>query len=161
MTETIVLTIIGGVVTILTALIGKLSFDMSRTKTDAKAARHASEKTEHSINNRDTPLSDRLDAVGEAADAAVAAVAAVAETLKDHGRKLDTHTKDLRGVDESVGILRGADRDLQKGLASNQRELAAHIRESRKSMELADSTERTVRRFLPLLIKHGIDPDAT
>ncbi len=157
MTETVILAIIGGVVTILTAFIGKLSFDLSRTKRDAKAARHASEKTEHSINNRETPLSDRLDAVGKAADAAVTAVASVAETLEDHGRKLDTHTKDLRGVDVSVGILRGADRDLQSGLADTRRELADHIRESRKSVELANSTDRTVRRFLPLLEKHGID----
>lgn len=38
MTETVILTIIGGVVTLLTALIGKLYFDASRTKQDDKAA---------------------------------------------------------------------------------------------------------------------------
>lgn len=160
-TETVILAIIGGVVTIMTALIGKLSFDLSRTKKDAKAARHASEKTEHSINNRSTPLSDRLDAVGKLSETAIAAVASVAETLESHGRKLDTHTKDLRGVDESVGILRGADRELQRGLAGTQRDLDQHIRESRKSVALANSTDRTVRSFLPLLEKHGIDPDNT
>lgn len=123
MTETIILAIIGGVVTILTAIIGKLSFDVGRTKKDAAAARQAAVKTEHSINNRPTPLSDRLDAVQKSVDK-------VASVLEEHGQKLTTHTKDLRGIDESVGILRAADRDLQTGLASTRRELNAHIEDT-------------------------------
>lgn len=86
MTETLILSIIGGVVTILTALIGKLIFDVFRTKKDASAARSAAEKTESSINNREFPLSDRLHAVGATASAAVQAVARVATTLEEHGR---------------------------------------------------------------------------
>lgn len=130
MPETVVLAIIGGVVTLLTAIIGKLTFDVSRTKKDASAARTASEKTESSINNRDSPLSDRLDAVGTAAADALEAVNEVAKTLKAHGQKLDTHSKDLRGIDESVGILRSADRDLQRGLAHTQREFSLHVIET-------------------------------
>lgn len=123
MPEPIILAIITGVVTILTALIGKLTFDMSKTK-------KAAVKTEHSINNRDTPLSDRLDKVGEAAASALQAVNKVAETLEAHGHTLATHTKDLRGIDENVGLLKGADRDLQKSISSQRGELSEHIRDT-------------------------------
>lgn len=112
---------------------------------DASEAKAASVKTESSINNRDSPLSDRLDVASKAAIDALEAVKDVAETLKTHGQKLDTHTKDLRGVDESVGILRSADRDLQKGLAHTQRELNIHIAETGP---MKDKINRLAGKFL-------------
>ena len=123
MTETIILAIIGGVVTILTALIGKLSIDVGRTKKDAAAARVASQKTENSINNRPTTLSDRLDGVLEA-------VEKVQSTQKEHGEKLMTHTRDIRGVRADIGGLQGADRQLRKDVAAANRQISEHMRET-------------------------------
>lgn len=130
MADPVAIALISTIGTILVALIGKVSLDLSRTKKDVVRARAASEKTESSINNRDSPLSDRLDVASEAALDALKGVQQLAETLKDHGSKLDRNTKDLRGIDQSVGILRGADRDLQEGLALTQRQLTDHMAET-------------------------------
>ncbi|MGP9490600.1 hypothetical protein ACT3UD_18205 [Glutamicibacter sp. 287] len=123
LTEAVLLSIIGGVFALLTAIVTKLSFDVSKTSKDTAAVHQ-------SINNRPTSLSDRVDDVGTAASDALDAVNEIATTLKAHGQKLDTHSKDLRGIDESVGILRSADRDLQKGLAHTLREFSLHVMET-------------------------------
>lgn len=123
MPETVILAIIGGVVTILTAIIGKLSFDVGRTKKDAAAARQAAVKTEHSINNRPTSLSDRLDGLMDA-------VSKVQSTQREHGEKLTTHTRDLRGVRADIGGLQGADRALREDVASTNQQLSRHMRET-------------------------------
>lgn len=110
----LILAIIGGVLMRLTAVIGKLSLDVSKTT-------KATVKTEHRINNLDSPLSDRLDKIGTAAMDALEAVNEVAKTLKTNGQKLEKHSKDLRGSDESAGILRSVNRDVKKGLAHTPR----------------------------------------
>lgn len=116
MPETVILAIIGGVVTILTAIIGKLSFDVNETK-------KAAVKTENSINNRPTSLSDRIDGVMDA-------VSKVQRTQREHGEKLATHTRDLRGVRADIGGLQGADRALREDVASTNQQLSRHMRET-------------------------------
>ncbi|MFK0082714.1 hypothetical protein [Glutamicibacter sp. NPDC090743] len=131
LTEPILLSIIGGVFALLTAIVTKLSFDMSRTRKDTAAVHQ-------SINNRPTSLSDRLDEV-------IDALKRVEAKQKGDGQKLDTHTKDLRGIDDSIGILRSADRDLQKGLAYTQREFTQHVNETGP---MRDKINRLADKFL-------------
>lgn len=116
LTEPILLSIIGGVFALLTAIVTKLSLDVSQTRKETSAVHK-------SINNRPTSLSDRMDVITEI-------LVRVEAQQKTQDQKLDTHTKDLRGTDESIGILRSADRDLQKGLAHTQREFSAHMIET-------------------------------
>lgn len=123
LTEEVLLSIIGGAFVLLTAIVTKLSFDVSKTRKDTAAVHQSS-------NNRPTSLFDRVDDVGTAATDALDAVNEIAAILKTHGQKLDTHSKDLRGFDDSVGIVRSADRDLQKGLAHTQREFSLHVMET-------------------------------
>lgn len=131
LTEPILLSIIGGVFALLTAIVTKLSFDVSKTRKDTAAVHQ-------SINNRPTSMSDRVDEVIEALER-------VEAQQVNHGRKLDTHTKDLRGIDDSIGILRSADRDLQKGLAFTQREFSLHVKETGP---MKDKINKLAEKFL-------------
>lgn len=99
----------------LTVIIGKLSFDVSTTK-------QAAAKTENNINNRASSLSDRLDDVLEA-------LSKVQRTQQEHGEKLATDTRDLRGVRVDIGALQGADGRCEDVESMNQ-QLSRHMRET-------------------------------
>jgi hypothetical protein len=137
---------------IMTAIVGRLSIQVGRVRTDAAATRKLATRTDHSINNRDTPLSDRLDDVKGVAQAALDAVGKVAETQ-------DEHTRDIRGIRQDMGIMTGVDRGLREDIANTQRNLSAHVTETRRTIELADKTASTVRQFLPLLDTTGTRPE--
>lgn len=123
MTEPVLLAIIGGVFSVMIALIGKLTFDVSKTRKDAAAVHQ-------SINNRPTSMSDRIDSLSDQMSGVLKAVGQVQQTQKEHGEKLVTHTRDIRGVRSDIGGLQGADRQLREDVASTNRQLSTHVRET-------------------------------
>lgn len=136
---TAIVTTLGG---ILTLILGKLSFDLARVKKSSHKTHVLSAKVEHSINNRETPLSDRLDAV-------MAAVQGVATVQTEQGKTLDAlkeiqeeHTKDLRGLRKDDGQLRGEVREVRTALSE-------HLAQTEESMAI-------IRKVAPL-----VQPGAT
>lgn len=84
MPEPVIITLITTLGAILIALIGKVSWDVSKTRKDTAAVHE-------SINNRDTPLSDRLEAVGDSATAANLAAVGLKTTVDELARKFEAN----------------------------------------------------------------------
>ena len=128
MTEPVIITLITTLGTVLVALIGKIAVDTSKTKKHAEQAKTAAQKTEHSINNRPTPLSDRIDGLAGQIQATSESVSAVA--------------KDLRRLRDEQALTRGDVLGLRDVDASNHRETQQlrkdfqhHVEETRPLVE--------------------------
>lgn len=151
MTETVILAIIGGVVTILTALIGKLSIDVGRTKkdaraaaTDAKAAAADSKEARIQVkNSHDTNLREEGDERH----------AEILETLKSVIRDVQGIRDDNLATRKDIGILHGSIRGLGRDItglretdAQARSELSAAVTERNEQLE-------RVRLDIPALIR--------
>ncbi|WP_417372732.1 DUF2746 domain-containing protein [Glutamicibacter protophormiae] len=132
MTETVILAIIGGVVTILTAIIGKLSIDVGRTKKDAKsAAADAKEARIQVKNSHDTNLREEGDERH----------AEIVETLKSVVRDVQGIRDDNQATRRDIGILHGAIRGVVRDItglretdAQARSELAAAVTERNEQL---------------------------
>lgn len=127
---------------VMTAVIGRLTFQVGKVRKDATAtavdaaeARRLATRTDHSINNRDSPLSDRVDDLHKDVRAAVRTMTAVAEKLTTQGVELSAQgvelreqRKDILGIRKDhletrkeVGILHGEDREIRDVLTDHIR----------------------------------------
>lgn len=105
MSETVLLAIIGGAVTLLTALIGKLSFDVGKTKKDASsaaknasaAAADAKEARKQVKNTHTTNLREEQDERHEEITAALSNLREVVDGLKSSTTET---ARDVRGLRE-------------------------------------------------------------
>lgn len=119
MSDEVLVTLISTLGVIITALLGKISFDLGHAKRDAKAV-HESINNRTDKDGKPIPLSDRLDDVFRMAERAEA-------TAQEASR----HAK---GAREDVNELFTADRQqrrdilaLQEGINETQRQLADHL----------------------------------
>jgi septation ring formation regulator EzrA len=138
--DEVLLSVIGGVVTILTALIGKVAWDGHRT-------RQHTEAVHESVNNRPTSLSDRLDEVH-------GAVSAVAHVLEEYRRRFQVMRdeqsalrEDVRGLSEADRDVRAAARDLEKRFAEHLEEARGAREQTRQAFGLAAQALETVKQI--------------
>lgn len=81
MSEPVILAVIGGLVTLLTALIGKVVVDGHHTRRETRAVHE-------SINNRPTTLSERLDEVLAEVQHNTAVTRGMRADIIDHDKRL-------------------------------------------------------------------------
>lgn len=114
MTEPVLLAIIGGIFSVMIALIDKLTVDVSKTRKDAVAVHQ-------SINNRPTSLSDGMDVLGTG-------IEQVKGILNEHGKKLEDHTDDIGRLRRDIGDLRDDDQELRSSVKEVGRKLTTHTK---------------------------------
>ncbi|WP_313812977.1 DUF2746 domain-containing protein [Glutamicibacter sp.] len=121
MSETVLLAIIGGAVTLLTALIGKLSFDVGKTKKDARsAAKDAKEAREQVKNTHTTNLREEQDERHEATVSALREIARDVRGLRE----------DHQATRMDIGHLRAEDRAGRRETQVLREEFEEHVKES-------------------------------
>lgn len=124
MSNEVTVAVIGFIGILITAVLGVLANDVKKVKRHAAA-------TEHSINNRPTSLSDRLDVVLSA--------------VEDVKAQQESHGKDIRGFRQDIGELRGEDRRLRSQL-SRQVEAMGPLMPMLKDLHQQYSTKQKGRR---------------
>lgn len=142
MTETVILAIIGGVVTILTAIIGKLSVDVGRTKKDAKsaatdaksAAADAKEARVQVKNNHDTNLREEGD---ERHDEQMTA-------LKELARDVRGLREDHYETRKDIGMLHAEDRAGRRETQALRQEFAEHIQQTAPLIPTLEALQRNL-----------------
>lgn len=142
-TTEVIVAIVGVIGAVMVALVGKISFDMIKVKRSSAAAHHFAQKTESSINHRDTPMSDRIDAVMAAVKGVAATQMTQGETLKQVKDTQVEQGRDIRGLRKDDGLMRGEVRDVR-------RDLSEHLTQAEESMAV-------VRRMAPIVDR--LNPD--
>lgn len=140
--DEVLITIIVTMGGLLTAMLAK----MRSIGKDSAAARSASERAESSLNNSPHTITERLLSISEAQDAQGAKLTKVLESQGEHG-------KDIRGMQEDLGALRGADRALRKEVAEDRAAATKAIRQ-------AAQTALTLEKVLPH-IEHLVNKNTT
>lgn len=143
MATEVIVAIVAGLSAVMVALVGKLSFDMIKVKRSSAAAHHFAQKTESSINHRDTPMSDRIDAVMTAVKGVAATQATQGTTLKQVQETQVEQGRDIRGLRKDDGLMRGEVREVRK-------DLSEHLIQAEESMAV-------VRRMAPIV--NRLNPD--
>lgn len=136
-TTEVIVAVVAGFSAVMVALVGKLSFDMIKVKRSSAAAHHFAQKTESSINHRDTPMSDRIDAVMAAVEGVAETQASQGKTLKQVQENQVEQGRDIRGLRKDDGLMRGEVRDVR-------RDLSEHLTQAEESMAV-------VRRMAPIV----------
>ena len=107
MSETVLLAIIGGVVTVLTAIIGKISIDVGRTKKDAKSAADDAREARIQVKNSHTT---NLREEGDERHAELV------EKITELGKDVAGLRQDHQDTTKNVGLIHGALRGLRKDI---------------------------------------------
>jgi len=152
---TIIVTTVTTIGTVLVAWLAlrkemaKLSETATEAKHKAEEAAVASHKTEQSINNRPTSMSDRVDEVGSAVSDVSEAVKSIVSMLDSHGNLLEEHGRDIRGVRDSnlqtrrdIGLLHGEDRAGRNETQQLRKDLTEHVEQTAPMMPMLEALYR-------------------
>lgn len=127
--------------------IAELSKNTVDASADAAAARQSAEATEHSINNRGTPASDRWDEIHKDVKLIKKSHMGLAEDMSGVKETQITHGRDLRGIRSSqndvqrnIGLLHQADRSIRA-------DLTEHLEHTAETMEIVHRIVPVVRRL--------------
>lgn len=148
---TIIVTTVTTVGTVLVAWLAlrkemaKLGETATEAKHKAEEAAVASYKTEQSINNRDSPASDRWDAIHDE-------VKGVADILADQGRDIRGLQETARQTRQSIGQLRGDDRLGRRETELLRRDFSEHL-------EQAAERDRLIRDLHKQYVKPSDDTE--
>ena len=145
---TIIVTTVTTVGTVLVAWLAlrkemaKLGETATEAKHKAEEAAVASHKTEQSINNRDSPASDRWDEIH-------ADVKRVMDKQDQHGNLLEEHGRDIRGIRDSnlqtrkdIGLLHGEDRAGRNETQRLRKDLTEHVEQTAPMMPMLEALYR-------------------
>ena len=139
-------TTVGSVLLAWLTLRGKLA-ELGKTATEAahkaEEAATASHKTEQSINNRDSPASDRWDLIHTDVRKIQEDVRKIQDSQIEQGDVLAEHGKDIKGIRDSnlqtrsdIGSLRGEDRAGREDTQRLRQDFTAHVAETRPMMPM-------------------------
>ena len=127
------LTTIGSVTVAWLALRGKIA-ELGKTATEAKhkaeEAAKASYKTEQSINNRDSPASDRWDAIHDDVKSVMEKQDRQGDLLADQGRDIRGLQETAQQTRQSIGQLRGDDRLGRRETELLRQEFGEHLEQA-------------------------------
>ena len=128
MSDPVIITLISTLGTVVVALLGKITFDTGKTKKHAEQAKIASQKTEHSINNRPNTLSDRIDGL--------------ATQIKKANENIGSVSSELKLLRNEQALTRGDVLGLREEDSKNHRETQqlrkdfhGHVEETRPLVE--------------------------
>ena len=108
----------------------------------ARAAEAHSHKTEQSINNRPTSMSDRVDKLAKGNEAVLKELKGLKGTLDEHGRDIRGLRTDHKLTRNDIGSLRGVDRAGREETQALRKDFEDHVNETRPMMPMLAELHR-------------------
>lgn len=164
-TPEFILGLIGQLVIVAVAWLGlkgklaELGKSLKSVQKEASEAKDAAVKTESSINNRDSPASDRWDAIHEEAKNTTQLVESVIKTLDQHTSELNSVRADTTLVGKEMVIMGGQVRGVRDEVIQLKKDDEQTREVVREAISERDRSINRLRAEIPRIIERKLRSD--